>query len=146
MAYDILSDAEKRILYDLKGEVGIKGGKENNDKTEDDVSDLSDSSFEDDDEEANLTISDSEEESTVHSSTQNVHENLYFSFTNTTGGVYFPHSKFHHQDEDSDGAEIISVNESNSETEIELDVKSDKIEEDSSFNHLDIEKEDSENS
>merc|ERR1719300_2237553 len=79
MAYDILSDTEKRILYDLKGEVGIKGGKENNDKTEDEDSDLSDSSFEDDDEEGNLTISDSELETTLHSSKQDFHGN-YFSF------------------------------------------------------------------
>merc|ERR1719342_727947 len=90
-------------------------------------------------------LSDAEEETTLHSSKQGFHGNLYFSFTNTTGGVYFPHSKFHHQDEDSDGAEIISVNESDSETQSELDVNSDEIGEDSRFNHLDIE-EDSENS
>merc|ERR1719245_1024909 len=54
MAYDILSDPDKRSVYDLAGEEGIKGGSSAQEETgnysESDNDSLSDSSCENDSE------------------------------------------------------------------------------------------------
>merc|ERR1719430_1273563 len=61
MAYDILSDPEKRQVYEISGEEGIKGGRsadeaeEYSESDDDEVSEPELSSGDDDDEELGFT-------------------------------------------------------------------------------------------
>merc|ERR1719245_479323 len=61
MAYDILSDPDKRSVYDLAGEEGIKGGSsaqsETGNYSESDIDSMSDLSCYDDSEEDEEEIS-----------------------------------------------------------------------------------------
>merc|ERR1719233_382164 len=116
MAYDILSDPEKRQVYDISGEEGIKGG-----RSADETEEYSES---DDDEVSELSSGDDDDEELGFPQNTSFYGHSKPSFTNRSGtfGFSFSSFGFSHGFKDS----IDSDPESESDHEDDSDIDSDE--------------------
>merc|ERR1719233_1112791 len=116
MAYDILSDPEKRQVYDISGEEGIKGG-----RSADETEEYSES---DDNEVSDLSSGDDDDEELGFSQNTSFFGHSKQSFKNSGGSFGFSFSSFgfSHGFEES----IDSDPESESDNEDDSDIDSDE--------------------